>query len=377
MPTLKPLPSRLSRRIALSALAAAAVTVVLSGCGEQSAKPAATSSSNVRPSTPPEGLAVTVISASKKDIPASLLVDAELVSLSSPSLASEVSAKVLRVLAQPGQQVRQGQLLVELDGADLYLSAEESRYQVAQLQAHLAEKTRAWSRAEELYAKEYVSRSSRDAARAELDVAQAQVSAAQARTQLSQRALGKSRVVAPFDGTVLDVRTAPGAFARAGDILLQLWSPSVSTLRVRVPQEELGKVQPGQRVSLQWENRTLVSKVARVNTAINSGSRSFEAQVEVPPELAAISGLSLRARIELASRDRLVVPAQAPQLEGAQAYLVLFQEGKAHRVAVELGEQQGGFVEIRSGLKEGAQVVVEGASFASEGQALQVKEAPL
>lgn len=317
---------------------------------------------------------MTVFEARTREVPVVVEADAELTSLSSPAIAAEVPGKVRQVFVRPGQEVTKGQPLVVLDDTDLALTESETRANVTQLQAQLAEKTRAAQRASELYAREYVSRSSLEAAMSEVSAAQAQVDAAQARALLAQRQRAKARVTAPFDGTVVKVSAVSGSYVRAGDVLLELWSPFGSTLRLRVPQERLWQVKPGQNVSFHWAGQQATSVVSRVSPAVSPVSRSFDVYVEVPLELAGASGLALRATLELEPRRQLMIPAQAPQLEGSQAYVVLAQEGKARRVPVQLGQQREGLVEVVSGLDEGAQVVVEGASFANDGQRLSVRE---
>lgn len=365
-----------TRRQAALTLAAGAAGLLLSACSgaDKGATKAAPAPKETAAERKAPALLVTVAAVRSQMLSQQLTVDAELSSLSSPNIATEVSAKVQRVLVKPGEVVRKGQVLAQLEDLDLSLSAAETRAQLSQLEASLADKTRALARAEELFAKEYVSKASRDEAVFARDASRAQVDAARAKATLSERSLAKAQVVAPFDGTVLDVKTAPGAYARAGDVLFQLWSPQQSTLRLRIPQDYLGQVRPAQEVILQHGSQELKSTLTRVNTSVQAASRSFEAHAAIPQELAGVSGLSLAARIQLSPRQALVVPAQAPQLEAGKALLVLVKDGKAQKVPVELGIQQDGVVEVLAGVEEGAQVVVEGAAFANQGQPVQVRE---
>lgn len=365
----------------LSALAVlSALTLSACGAAKDSAPPADKSSAAAAASKAPTGsgtnapkpLPVTVATAQVKATVSQLPVDAELTSLSSPDISAEVAGVVAQVLVKPGEQVRQGQVLAVLDGADLALSAAEARAQVAQVQAQVAERARAATRASELYSKEYVSRASKDAALSELDAARAQLAAVQARARLTERSLHKTKVVAPFDGTVVDIKSAQGAYVRAGDALMHLWSAHNSVLKLKVPLDYLGEVKAGQPVTLRWAGSTLASKVLRVNPVVDLNSRSFDAHADIPAQLASFGGLRMRADIEVQGKPQLLVPAQAPQLDGVQAFVVTRQGGKAHKVPVTLGEQAHGMVAVRSGLKEGDEVVVEGAAFANEGQAVRV-----
>lgn len=370
-----------------SALMAVALVsaLVLSACGQKepsadAAKGASPTASASKGAGAPAGkggpgalaLSVTVAKAEMGVVPTELQVDAALTSLSSPDISAEVAGKVSQVLVKPGAQVRRGQVLAILDGQDLALSAAETQAQVAQVQAQVAERQRAATRANELYAKEYVSRASRDAAVSELDAARAQLAAIQARARLSERSLNKTKVIAPFDGTVVEVKTAPGAYARVGDTLMQMWSADNSVLTLKVPLDHLGVVKTGQDVSVLWGGNVLASKVLRVNPMVDLNSRSFDVHAEIPQQLASFGGLRMRAVINVPGEPVLSIPAQAPQLDGEKSFVVTIENGKAKKVPVTLGLQSQGKVVVTYGLKEGDEVVVEGASFANQGQSLTV-----
>lgn len=368
------MPSK-ARRVAWT-LSTLAVAAALTGCGGKDAastaraKPqlAAASSTAAQP-------IVSTIIAGYSEVAHAVKLDAELTTLTSPDIAAEVAGKLQQMLVMPGQAVRRGQVLAVLDSTDLALSAGGAHAQAAQVRADLEEKRRTLGRNEELFAKEYISRSALDASRAAASIATEQLKVAEAQASLSGRALAKSRVVAPYDGVVTTQKAAPGAYVTAGTVLLQLWSPQGVTLRAQVPQDYVGQVQPGQSVELAWQGRTLKSTVLRVTPAVNPTSRSFEAQLEVPAELQGLSGVALQASLALKVERFLTVPAAAVQLNASKSQLVLVEGGKARRVDVQLGAQQDGLVAVVSGLQEGSRVAVTGASFVSDGQSVRVQPA--
>ena len=302
-----------------------------------------------------------------------LPVDAELRSQGLSTLTSELSARVLELKVKPGDEVKAGQLLAVLDDRDASLAVQEASYAAEQARATQEERLRARNRAQALFEKDFVSQTTRDAAQTDWAVSNAQMQAAQSRLALAQRTAGKAQVRAPHNGVVTQVQTAQGAQVRVGELLMQVWQPGTNFVAIKVPQEYLGSVTAGQQVELLMPQGNSSVQLSRVSPLVSATSRSFEAFAPAPDALASTAGLSLSAKLKLSPRQALAVPAQAVQLEGLEARVVKVVDGRAKFATVELGAQQDGWAEIKSGVQEGDVVVVQGASLAREGQALSVQ----
>ena len=84
--------------------------------------------------------------------------------------------------------------------------------------------------------------------------------------------------------------------------------------------------------------------------------------------------VSARIGVEL-HRDALLVPAAALVREKAAGFLFLLTDGKANRVPVKYGFNDGSHVEILDGLPAGARVVIPGKIALTPGQAVTAVEA--
>jgi RND family efflux transporter MFP subunit len=369
---MKNISSVISKKLVLRTLVVAVGSaVLLAGCGSDK------SDASAKGGPGRAGVAASAITTMKKDWAHEIALDAEVVSLASPNISAEVSGKVTSVSVMPGESVKKGQVMVIIDQADLALSASESEAQAAQIAAQLADKERNLARNEELAAKEYIGRATLEASQTEVAALTQQLKAAKVRSALSRANLAKTHVAAPYDAVVAERNVAPGTYVRAGDVLVSLWSPAASSLRVRVPQEYAGQVAVGQTLNVSWGGKVLSTKIARVRSDIDPESRSFEAQATVPAELQAVTGASLSATLEISKEPVLAVPAQAVQMAGANSFVFVVGEGqKALKKTVVTGRQKSGQVEIKEGIAEGDKVLVEGAAFAQDGKPVSLKEAP-
>jgi membrane fusion protein (multidrug efflux system) len=359
-------------------LALAALGLLAACSPEPSASPerapaAQSPQGTAAPQSAPDQVAVAPVT--RVEVERSLRLDARVQSLSSPELVSELSARVQQVLVVPGESVRRGQLLAVLDAADAGLQAQEAQAQVSQALAQSRERTAERERAEQLFAQEYVSRSSRDAARLNDQVAKEQLAAAKARAQLAQQGVSRARVLAPADGVITELDVRAGGFVRAGERVALLWSPGSSTLVLSVDQANLGSVREGQRLTIDWQGRKLASAVTRVSPVLENGS--FDVFASVPQELAGASGAFLGATLTLGQEQQLLVPVAAVQRDAsAGAFVYRIREGKAERVVVRSGAQHEKGVQILEGLVEGDVVATDGAAFLRPGQAVASGPAP-
>jgi len=359
-----------ARRMWLQAGLSAA-TLWLAGCSEGSGpRPeakATSSGSRAAPSAPARPVLTHTAEtrAFVRSVPASV----EFRSLSSPDISAELSARVRAVHVQSGQSVKKGTLLVTLDDQDAQLLAQEAGSQLEQLEVLRQERRRALERAQRLYEQDFISRAQRDQAQTDARAADAQWQGAHSRAQLARRTAQKTRLVAPFDATVVEVRAQPGALVRTGEVLLKLWSPQTTQLVLALPQEYVLGLKQGAPVVLRdLANKEHHTQVLRWSAVANPASRSVEVILAPVEQLHALAGAALRAELELEQRQALAVPASALLYNGALAQVFRVEQGKAVLVPVRVGQMQGAWAEVLEGLSSGAVVVTEGAAFLRPGQ---------
>lgn len=304
------------------------------------------------------------------------------------------TGRVVRALAQPGQQVAAGDVLFEIETTDLTAAANELLSALdaaakARTTADLARRNEARQR--DLFAAKAAARRDLEQAQADLanatsDQRTAEATLAAARDKL--RVLGRSpaeiagieatrrvnavvAVTAPLAGTVVQRRIGPNQWLNAGGAepiytiadLSQMW------LVAGVREMDAPLVRPGQVVQVSVDalpGRAFEARIENVANALDPSTRrlTIRAAVQDPdrllkPEMFA----SFRIAVGEAS-EAVAVPAGALIHRGASTSLWEALDGERFILrSVRTGLQSDGMVQVTEGLSPGARIVTGGALF--------------
>jgi len=278
----------------------------------------------------------------------------------SVTLKPETAGRVARIAFADGAQVRQGQLLVQLDDT-------LQRAELSQAQAQLSIARANLKRNQELVAQGFVAQRVVDESQANLQVAEAQVALAEARLQ-------RMRITAPFAGTVGLRSINLGQYVKDGDDLVNLEDTSVLTVDFRLPERYQTRLASGQPVQVQLDalpGKSFEARVLAVDPLLDANGRSIGVRAVMPrtPGAELRPGMFARVLILFSVNDSaLVVPEEAMVPQAGKQFVYLLEEqgqGDAkkmvsRRVEVELGVRRGAEVEVVKGLAAGATVVVAG-----------------
>lgn len=349
-------------------LLAALFALTLAGCADKAPE---------QKSTPPTLITVTQAVAQPFEIVETTLGTLEAVQ--DPRVAAEVAGRVVRVAVRPGQAVRQGELLAEIDPADAAQQHRAERAEVARLEALLAQQERLVVRQRELLERNFISRNALDDALAQRDALAGQLDAARARAALAEANLKKTRIVAPFDGIIEEQIVARGDYLKLGDPAFRLVSNAQLRARLPFPESAAPRLKPGQKVRLAsplQPGRIIEGVVDEIRPALTETSRALDVIVRIDNADAALrSGGSLDAAIVLGVRPAAVmVPEQSVVLRPAGRVVYVVADGKARQRVVEVGGKAAGMVEILGGVAGGETVALDGAGFLSDGAAVELRE---
>lgn len=284
-------------------------------------------------------------------------------------VAARIEGRITAVPAKLGDKVRAGQTLAVLDS----VAVGEAHAALNQAQAELGIAESDFKRAEALIAEEIIPRKDFLRAQAERDKAAAGVRAASDRLRLlggSPSARGNAvstfAVTAPFAGTVIEKKATLGELASPSEPLFSVADLSRVWIQADLPEAALAKIRIGAdaKVSVPaYPNETFNGKVGHIGAALDKGSRTVAARIEVAnadgrlkPEMFAT------ARIEATGekRETISLPdAAVVLLEGKPTVFVL-EQGAYEAREVEPGERIGGRTVLKSGLKAGDEVVTSG-----------------
>jgi membrane fusion protein, heavy metal efflux system len=287
-------------------------------------------------------------------------------------VGSPLPARILALHATPGERVKTGAPLAQLQAPELGRARSELQATAARAQAARASAARKRTLAtERVVAEREAQEAEAEAAAAEAELGAARATLAALGADAAGGAKGSSvfTLRSPVDGVVIDRRGRVGQMAEPSQTLFEVGDLSELWLTVHAFERDAVRVHPGAeaRVSLAaLPGKAFSAKVTRVGARVDAQSRTVPVRLELPnPDGLLKPGMSATAFIPLGGKDEtlMAVPLMAlQQLEGGwSVFLPTDEPGAFERRAVGRGRTLGNEVEVLSGLKAGEKVVVEGA----------------
>ncbi len=385
--------------------AIAAILCVASGCGkaEKEKEPV-----------------VSVQTTPVRRAPISQLVSVEAVvyPLEQATIAPKITSTIKRFHVQRGARVKKGQLLVELENADLSGAALASKgdfkqadatyvttviaglpqqIQKAELEAVAAKgafdaQQKVYDSRKELFQQGAVPRRELDSAevallqaRSQNEQAQKQLAdlrrvgqeqglkaaqgtreSAQGRMLNAEAQLSYSEIRSPIDGVVTDRPLYEGDLANVNQPILTVMNTSRLIAKSHIPQSEAAVLKVGNPAELKIPglDEPIKGRVSLVSPALDPGSTTIEVWVEASkPDPALKPGMSVELIMTAKMvQDALVVPTPAiyKNSEGADYVLLAGSDSHAHLKTVQPGVRNAEFTQIVSGVIAGDQVITSG-----------------
>ncbi|AXP42335.1 efflux RND transporter periplasmic adaptor subunit [Haemophilus influenzae] len=231
-------------------------------------------------------------------------------------LSTQNAGAVSQVLVQNGQNVKKGEVLVELDS-----SVERANLQAAQAQLSALRQT--YQRYVGLLNSNAVSRQEMDNAKAAYDAQVASIESLKA-------AIERRKIVAPFDGKAGIVKVNVGQYVNVGTEIVRVEDTSSMKVDFALSQNDLDKLHIGQRVTATTDARlgeTFSARITAIEPAINSSTGLVDVQATFDSEDGhkLLSGMFSRLRIALPTETNQVVVPQVAisyNMYGEIAYLL-------------------------------------------------------
>src|SRR5262245_42790441 len=311
------------------------------------------------------------------------------------ALRARVSGYVERVLVDRGSVVKDGELLVELSAPEMKAQIAEAESKVQAANADLVQAEAQLAAAQSTYDRMKKAAETPGAiAGNELIVAEKQVEASKAvinsrkqaghAAQASLQALKSLeeylKITAPFDGVVTERIVHPGALVGPGsnEPLLVLQQNSHLRVTVAVPEENVGSIPKGARVSFQvpaYPDRTFSGTIALRSQAVDPKTRTMAVELDVmnrDQSLAPGMYATVKWPVQR-SKPALYVPKTSVVTTTERTFVIREKNGKAEWVNVAKGAADGDFIEVIGPLQAGDRVVKRANDELREGTPLQSK----
>lgn len=329
----------------------------IAGCAAKGEPKAETHSTVAAPqATPVDGDVI-----KKSVLKEELEVTGTLVANQQVDIVSELTRKVIRVNVKEGSQVSTGELLFQLDDADLQAQLEKLRQQ--EKLALLNEQ-----RLNDLIKHEAVVQQDYDQAFTNLKVLQSQIAELQV-------TIAKTRVKAPFGGRIGIIHVYPGAVVSMNTVLTNLEDNSQVKVEFNVPEKYINVIAPGseQKFTVASDNKQYTAKVVARESKLDANTRTLLVRAVSPnPGGTLVAGQSARLSLALqSSNNALMVPSQA-LIPSSQGYNVYVSKGNTVQVrAVEIGQRSPYAAEVLKGLEPGDTVITSNLLRLVPGSAVQ------
>jgi RND family efflux transporter MFP subunit len=311
---------------------------------------------------------VSVVKVRVKDVPIEARAPVDLKPMALADIGSKTMGYLDAVLVDRGDKVKRGQLVALVRPSDLPDQLAALRGTLAQTQANLGLARANAVRAKQLAPSGVVSQQELENSVSAVAAGEANELAIKAQIAATAVRLGETRITAPLDGFVWQRRLDPGALvglATGGTILTVV---QIDPLRVFINVNE--RRAAGLRVGLPayvevdaLPGKRFAGKVVRLSPGFDPVTRTLEAEVRIPnPNGELRVGMYGRGAIILdLHKDAVVVPAAAVQISNDQKYVFVLEGDVARRRDVQIGADDGTWVEVVKGLAGGIEIVTAGS----------------
>lgn len=354
---------------------------------------------------------VQVLTARAAPLTQSLAVSGRVVSENRVFVGSTVTGRVAEVTRREGGTLREGELIVRLEDAELVaalrqasaalvsaqarlasqrrLAAPVATQQFEQARANAAAAEREVQRTEQLLAQGFIGQARLDEVKRAAEVAQAalrsaqvqqeanvsgtellqaeaRVTEARAAVDLARARLAQTRITAPAEATVLARQVEPGQIVQPGTRLAELSVRGPVQLVALVDEKYLARLSPGLGASVvadAFPGQAFAARIASIAPLVDAQRGAIEVKFSLPATLPAPvvlkNDMTVSIEVVTGRRDKAIaLPGEA--LRAGPAVLVV-QDGRAVLRPVQTGLRTLSAVEVVQGLHDGEQVVLDAA----------------
>jgi HlyD family secretion protein len=324
-------------------------------------------------------------------------------------VASPAASRVARVHAKPGQQVAQGELLLELDDREIRLALDALQEQLAQQENRIAalaveheQKHKQLTSSIELLELDLLSARARhernqklrqsglvsgeDLLGAELAVRRTEIQLRQQREQIvdnrratagsvdaarlqkeilkkqiaqQERLLAQARVCAPFSGMLTSLVQEEGASVGAGQLLARVSEMNNYRVEATLSDFHARLLAPGQPVRVEQNGEVMAGRVHTILPEIQNGTVKLLVDLAQPHNALLRNKMRVDVNIVTAEKKGVLVLDAGAAFNGSgrqDAFAV--RDGVARKIALQLGGGDGKLVEVVSGARAGERFIV-------------------
>ncbi len=310
------------------------------------------------------------------------------------SVGAKIIGRVERLLVDEGDRVGRGDTIAVLDSDDLVAELQQRRAALLEARANLADAQRQESRFARLLAEKAIAQAEYDAEATRLEVMEAHVAVAEANLANARARLQYAVITAPIPGVIIERRievgemVAPGGFTtqQATGAIVRIANPESLEVEADINESYISRLSLGQPAVIRVDAvpgreyrgrlRQIVPTADRQRAVVQVKVTIDDRDDRLLPDMSCnVTFLEEESQAEsTAVGGPMVVAPQASVLQDADgSHVYVLVDDRVRRIAVELGEEVGDDVEIRSGLSGGERVVVTGFAGLEDGRRVRIR----
>ena len=294
------------------------------------------------------------------------------------SVRPEVNGRILELPVDIGDKVRTGDLLFQLDDRDLQIEKESQQKEIERAKLGIEQAERNYLRSQALYDEFLISKELFEDTRTEYELSKNTLGRAEKTMELVEDRLRKTRIVAPFDCTVLtrpvsvgQAVSGSGGF-NSGTEVLSIANLTDMIINAHINQADVARLAAKQEVDVQVEavaGLKMIGKVERIapQATIKNNIKGFAVRILLQNVDARVRpGMTANIQIPVAAADDVVaVPLAAvfterdPGTQQTERFVYVVKNARFERRPVQIGVSDYFFAEVQKGLAPGEVVSLE------------------
>ena len=334
----------------------AGAVVAAAGCGNSGKKEAQQTAAEVVKENP----VVSVEQVHVREVPQIATYTSTVQAYVKNNIAPQMTGRITKINAEIGDFVKKGQILAEIDKA-----------QLLQAQLQLQNKEVELQRLKSLYEAGGLSKSDLDAIELAYNVAKTQVD------NLMENTILRS----PIDGVVTARNYDAGDLYGMSAPIYTVEQIVPVKLLVGISESDYTKVKKGDAIEITADaipGKVFYGKVEKIYPTIDPATRTFTVEVVVDNKYKTLRpGMFARVAVNFGSNNNIVIPDIAvvkQQGSGERFVYVLNEDGTVTYQKVVLGRRMGAEYEVLEGLQDGAKIVTGGQIRLKDGVKVTVNE---
>lgn len=310
--------------------------------------------------------------AERRDIDFSIEVSGDVTPAFQLEVKPEVGGKIKALHVEPGQEIKEGDLLVEIDDRDLLTERDSALTEIEGAKLTVDRTRRNFERGKELSDAKLISREVYENLTSEYEIAQNGLAKSERRLQLVEDKLRKTKVIAPAAGTALTVPVIAGqvviaaASVNSGTTLMTVADLSKLLVEVHINQVDVARLELNQRVHLRAESLRDVEMEAQIFriapiASVKNNIKGFQVQALIEnPNPRLRPGMTVNMKVPIAkAEDAVAIPVSAVFRGDGNAKVVYVRSGDgAEKREVKVGVTNIDFAQIVKGVAVGEEILL-------------------